>query len=343
MSPDKGDSIAYDMNTDGQVAAVLQDENGDQHAVLYDRTELIQIGTLGGNQSDARRINKQGEVVGSANRKNGTWGAYLYSRAGGILDLGTLGGANSHGTAINNRGDVVGFSDLANDEWHAFVYRAGESLKDLGTLGGKVSYASAINNRGQIVGTATVANNIRHAFIYDDEHGMVDLGTLGGRASYAASINDKGIVVGASETENHDWHAFVFDGRKMIDLGTLFGQWDSFPVSINNVGHVVGSLKLNDNHLSFVWHDGVMSVHRSGVTGLYQINSINDAGIVIGATYGAHLSAATMLYSTIPPQKDEISLSTGDSYLINRLLLVLVTVGVLIIFSGRYKGIVLRR
>lgn len=341
--PDNGDSIAYDMNGAGQVAAVLRDESGDQHAVLYDGSKLIQIGTLGGHESDAVRINVRGEVVGSANRKDGTWGAYFFTSQNGITDLGTLGGPNSHGTAINNRGEVVGFSDLANHEWHAFFYRPGDRLKDLGTLGGKVSYASAINNHGQIVGTATLANGFRHAFIYDDEHGMVDLGTLGGRVSYAASINDSGTVVGASETAERDWHAFIYDGRKMRDLGNLFGQWDSYPVSINNVGHVVGSLKLNDNRRSFVWHNGLMSVHRSGVTGLYRINSINDAGVIIGATYGVHLNAATMLSSTLPPKTDGSSLSLGDSYLLNRVLFVLFMVALVIMFRGRYKGIVFRR
>ena len=341
--PKSDGSIAYDMNKVGQVAAVVQDKNGDQLAVLYDKKELIQIGTLGGNHSDARRINSVGEVVGSANRQDGTWGAYVYSRSNGIRDIGTLGGLNSHGTAINDRGDVVGFSDLENHEWHAFLYSANNSLRDLGTLGGKVSYASAINNSGQVVGAATLVNGYRHAFIYDDTHGLVDLGTLGGHSSYASSINDSGTVVGASETVNRDWHAFVYDGKKMVDMGTLFGQWDSFPVSINSAGHIVGTLKFNDNQRSFVWHDGVVAIHRPGVTGLYVINAINDAGVVIGATYRGHLNAATMLYSAVPPRSDEWFFSVADTFLFSLLSLLIVTVATMIIFSGRYKGISFHR
>ncbi|MET3124508.1 putative HAF family extracellular repeat protein [Oxalobacteraceae bacterium GrIS 2.11] len=340
--PPNGDSIAWDMNPAGQVAAVIQDENGDQHAIFFDRNASIQIGTLGGRESESRRINTKGEIIGSANRTDGSWAAFLYSRGIGLHDLGTLGGVSSHGMAINDRGEAVGYSDLANHEWHAFIYRRDGKLKDLGTLGGKISYASAVNNQGQVVGAATLENGYRHAFIYDSVHGMIDLGTLGGRSSYAASINDKGIVVGSSETKDRDWHAFMFDGRRMIDLGASLGQWDTFAAAINNDGYVVGIAKLNSERQSFVWHDGSVVMHRCDSRGLYLINSISETGLVIGATFRQNLTAATMLASAPTDPVDNGVLSHSDIYLMSRIFFLLLATGALVICRRRYQGLSFR-
>ncbi|MET3105380.1 putative HAF family extracellular repeat protein [Oxalobacteraceae bacterium GrIS 1.18] len=328
-----GESIAYDMNTAGQVAAVVLDQSRNRHAVLFEHGKLTQIGSLGGNESEASHINSHGEIIGSAKRKDSSWGAFLYSREHGMQDLGTLGGTNSHGMALNDLGDAVGFSDLANQEWHAFLLKRGGQLQDLGTLGGKISYASGINHLGQVVGTSTNKIGDRHAFYYDAARGMVDLGTLGGRASYAAAINDKGVVVGASETKNQDWHAFVLDHGHMVDLGLLFGQWDSHATAINNAGHVVGTAKLHDNRLSFVWRDGVMTVHHSGAKGLYLTNAINDAEQVIGATYDRGMIAASMLSSSAP------YVDQGWSNLYYRILLAILFAIAAVVLRKRYRGL----
>jgi len=289
----QGQTIANDMNIAGQVAVDYQDNDG-SHGLYYEKGKWVELGTLGGKESQAWRINAKGVVVGSASRRDGKWRAYTYSRANGMQELDTLGGDNGHGSAINDEGAVVGYADLANDEWHAFLYQPGQAVKDLGTLGGKISYANAINNKGQIVGAAATATGARHAFYYDATRGMVDLGTLGGRASVATSINDNGVIVGASETANRRWHAFVYDGKRMLDLGAIIGRGDSYANSINNKGHVVGSVELANERLSFVWIDSKVTLYRGGKD-LYIANTINDADVMIGATtYDYNLDAAIM-------------------------------------------------
>ncbi len=207
-SPNGEATIAFDVNAAGQVAAVLEDEEGRQRGVLFDKGVITELGNPGGKYSDARAINPQGRIIGSARNANGTWSAFLFERATGLRDLGTLGGPSSYGMAINDAGDAAGFADVANGDWHAFVYRNGE-MRDLGTLGGRISYASGMNNVGQVVGTASKPDDYRRAFIWDPVRGMVDLGTLGGRSSGAAAINDSGVVVGSSETADRKWHAFM--------------------------------------------------------------------------------------------------------------------------------------
>lgn len=332
VAPRGESTVAFDMNTRGQVAAVLEDNDGYQRAVFFEKGRLTELGTLGGKGSDAKHINDKGQIIGSASKQDGTWRAYVYDGKSGMRELGTLKGPSSHGTALNNDGAAVGFSDLANGEWHAFLYTPGEQLKDLGTLGGKISYASGINNHGQVVGTAALPDEYKHAFLYEPEHGMVDLGTLGGRASTATAINDKGVVVGASEMPNRRWHAFVFDGKTMMDIGALIGRGDSYATGINEAGHVVGNVLIGGERMSFVWRDNKMLVHRAGY-GLYMTNAINNAEQVIGATFFKRMDAAIMHSASIP------YMPHGGLDLMQRIALVLIFAGAGVMIRKRYKGL----
>lgn len=337
LAPRNGGSIAYDMNAAGQVAAVLKDKDGSSHAVFFEKGKMIELDTLGGTESDAKRINSKGQIIGSSNKQDGSWTAYLYQRDSGMQELGTLGGANSHGMALNDAGVAVGFADTANGDWHAFLYRRGAPLKDLGTFGGKISYASAINNAGQVAGTATIADGSRHAFLYDEAHGMVDLGTLGGRYSSATTINDQGVVAGASEMPDRSWHAFVYDGTRMSDLGAVIGYGDSYATGINNAGHVVGVVdvaeqRFGDRRLSFVWRDNKMVLHPGG-KGLFLTNAINDAEQVIGATYDHGLNAATMRSNAAP------FVDLGATKILSFNMVMLLLAGTAVIFRKRFKGL----
>lgn len=298
VGPAGESTIAFDMNASGQVAAVLEDEEGRERAVLFEKGVLTELGAEKGMYSDAKAINQNGEIVGSASRKDGTWRAFLFDRARGLRELPTLGGPSSYGMSINRHGDAAGFADTPAGDWHAFLYKDGQ-MQDLGTLGGKTSYAAGMNNLGQVVGTATTGTDYRHAFVYDAAGGMRDLGTLGGRQSSATAINDAGMIVGASETADRRWHAFIHDGQRMVDLGKLIGFGSSFATDINNNGHVVGTILLPEERLSFVYRDGKMTLHRGG-RGLHLTNSINDGELMIGATYDLRMNAATMPSNALP-------------------------------------------
>ncbi len=331
-APNGEATIAYDMNAAGQVAAVLENDEGRQRGVLFEKGVITELAKPGGSYSDARAINPHGLIIGSARNPNGTWSAFLYDRARGMRDLGTLGGPSSYGTAINDAGDAAGFADTANGDWHAFVYRNGE-MKDLGTFGGRVSYAAGMNNVGQVVGTASKADDYRRAFLYDPVRGMVELGTLGGRSSGAMAINDSGVVVGASETADRKWHAFIHDGKKMIDLGAMIGFGSSYATDINNAGHVVGTVMSGDERLSFVFREGKMTVHRGG-KGLHLTNAINDGELVIGARMDRRLSAATMLSNAIAVPEPR----GGTKFMITIGLIVLVAAAA-VLYRRRFHGI----
>lgn len=330
--PDGEGTVAYDINAKGQVAAVLENPDGNQRGVLIEKGKLIELGSLGGKHSNVRAINDKGQIIGSASSKDGRWSAFLFDKQNGMQLLGTLGGASSHGMALNQRGDAVGFSDTADEQWHAFLHDGGSKLIDLGTLGGKVSYAAGINDKGQVVGTAALENGYRHAFVYDKVNGMVDLGTLGGRQSSASAINDSGVIVGASETADRRWHAFVHDGKRMVDIGAMVKWGDSFATDINNAGHVVGTIQVGPERMSFVWRDGKLAVHRGGY-GLRLVNAINDREQVIGATGRSQFMAATMRSNAVPV------VTHGGTDLMLLISLVVVLALVAMVIRQRYRGI----
>jgi len=326
-----GESIAYDMNATGQVAAVIKEKDGTPHAVFFENGKVIKLEMPGESESEAKRINDKGEVVG-ASKTGSVWRAFIRNRDHHTQDLGSLGGPGSYGTAINNAGLAVGFADTSNGDWHAFLYTPGEALKDLGTLGGKVSYASGINNSGQVVGTAMISDGSRHAFLYDSQTGMSDLGTLGGRYSSATAINDQGVVVGASETKDRRWHAFMHDGKQMVDLGEKIGFGNSFATGINNEGHIVGVVDTEDIRYAFVWHNNKMTLHPSGKS-LYLTNAINDTGQVIGASYDRGLNAATMPSNAAP------FVDLGGTKILGFNLLTILLAVAIAVFRKRLKGL----
>src|SRR5206468_8309275 len=87
---------------------------------------MLDLGTLGGSNSDGYGINASGQVTGSAATSNGLSHAFLYSN-GVLTDLGSLGGNvyNSAGYGINDGGQITGFSVYTDFQYaasSAFVY-----------------------------------------------------------------------------------------------------------------------------------------------------------------------------------------------------------------------------
>src|SRR5574341_789947 len=249
---------------------------------------LIDLGTLGGDESRALGINNLGQVVGYSDLTSDVFPIHAFLWENGVMtDLGGLGGDESAAADINDSGQVVGASTTVSGVYQdrAFLWENGV-MTDLGTLGGSWSSANGLNASGQVIGNGDTAGSEIHAFVWQNGV-MTDMTTLGGDFEFAMDINDSGQIVGYSHTASGDTHAFLWESGVMTDLGTLGGNY-STAKAINNTGQVVGtSDTASGEYHAFVWEDGVMT--DLGTLGGDRSfgEAINDLGQVAGVSYNA--------------------------------------------------------
>ncbi|MEW8660359.1 MAG: hypothetical protein AB2603_18775 [Candidatus Thiodiazotropha endolucinida] len=118
------DTDAYGINELGEIAGrALVGPPIYSHAVYWpDPTTVIDLGTLGGDNSEARDINDDRVIVGHSDTASGETVAFIWHTDFGMQSLGTLGGANSRAYAINSMGQIVGESETDAGEVHATLW-----------------------------------------------------------------------------------------------------------------------------------------------------------------------------------------------------------------------------
>jgi probable HAF family extracellular repeat protein len=199
------------------------------HAFRWSASSGIgDLGTLvsGANaDSYGRAINDTGTITGDAFASLVPGGganlhAFIWTRAGGMVDIDTIGSRYSSPIAIGAGGLVGG--NLINDPNNfgsIFWWTRSSGMHDLGHGNGQGTWMTGMSSGGRIVGVITYPHS-QHALTWTQQHGLHDIGTLGGSVSNASAANNKGQVVGGAATaENAAFHAYVWTAREgMIDL-----------------------------------------------------------------------------------------------------------------------------
>ncbi|MFN0009592.1 MAG: hypothetical protein ACKVXR_16970 [Planctomycetota bacterium] len=136
---------------------------------------LVDLGTLGGPQSQANGINEAGFVCGEARNANYNLRPFLWTPAGGMQDLGALTGTSydlGRALDLNDQGQVVGTSTVGPGLGSAFLWDSVNGMRDLNALVVNLGTfhlvtATAINQGGWIVGTGrdSAAGSLPRGFV----------------------------------------------------------------------------------------------------------------------------------------------------------------------------------
>ena len=283
--PGVNQSLAGGISRNGLIAGIFT--NGlldpltdfpELRAVMWDSVHTIHdLGTLGGNSSQATQVNSRGQIVGPALNavpENPEIATFFYGPPFGLpaaqqvraflwenglmRDLGTLGGNDAFASLVNDAGAVCGFASTnveINDTTglptiHPFFWVNGQ-MRDLGSLGGTLAMPGSftagplgrvMNDQGDVAGTSLLAGDEdRGAFIWRNGQ-MTNLGSLGGNATDAYAINNNDQVVGRSRTTNvvGSHHPFLWHHGQIIDLGVIAGCANGVAQTINSRGEIAG-------------------------------------------------------------------------------------------------------
>ncbi len=296
--PDGNFSQPFVITNNGVVSGSSNLPDNSQHAVLWYRGRMKDLGTLSGSNSIAFGVNAYGETVGEAETSTsdpngedfcGFSTHLIYSptlwRGGKPNALPTLGGNNGVVNRNNNWGFAVGWAETSTEDpacpapqklqFKAVAWADGFPIELPTTDRDPDGIALGINDYGDIVGSSGICSSFNpnllfslqgvHALLWQKGK-VVDLGNLGGTTgqafgNLAFAINNRGQVVGGSDLSGDTtFHGFLWTkSTGMRDLGTLSGDVDSAAIAINEHGVVVGlSIAPSGNTRAVFWQNRVM-------------------------------------------------------------------------------------
>jgi probable HAF family extracellular repeat protein len=153
------------------------------HAYLWTKPGPMQdLGTLGGNYGEAKKITDTGEVVGWATNAGDQAVLASLWKDGLMTNLGTVDGDPcSIALGTNSKLQIVGVSWDCVTFLHAFLWEKG-SIVDLNSLvppgsGAQLTYADYINERGEIAANGVLASGDTRAVLLipcDENHPGVE-------------------------------------------------------------------------------------------------------------------------------------------------------------------------
>ncbi|HSR49735.1 MAG TPA: M56 family metallopeptidase [Acidobacteriota bacterium] len=286
---------AVAVNDRDQVIGISADVQGRVRSFFWsESTGMLDMGDLGGGETQVQALNEQGQAVGFSLTSEGRRRAFLWTVEDGIADLGGDPALSSEAHDINDLGQVVG-----EIGFRAFLWEEGAGIFRLASEE-IVGSGEAINSSGAVVGWAIFQRGSpRRAFLWTHQEGMESLGTLGEEfdSSRAVAVNEEGAVLGSSSTPpnpllgTQTQRAFVWTREAgMTDIDAYGGGGEHVPeLALNNDRRVASRLPANPfsgSIQSYLWTPRQGTMYLSGQEEQeFHISSptaLNDSGEVAG-------------------------------------------------------------
>jgi probable HAF family extracellular repeat protein len=303
---------AYDINDAGQIVGYYVDENGLNHAFLYDADGAHTLAAPTIENADvfaqAAAINNAGQIVGSiqALDENGA-----VTAPGALWDAAdpstyTLIEGDDPATAltpaaINNNGVVVGLKGNfeTGEAFHGFVWSKETGVVDYGSTDTSDPSINAswtgVNDAGQLVGVWNFQFAVMHASV--GTVGTPEMLPMSAAAdaveSAANAINENGVRVGYMDLDasgNRVPVVFDADGNATAIEGATLGLPRGQALGINDAGVIVG--RADDfatlSFKAFVAIDDVaydvldVADGDGGFGYLLSAQAVNSKGVIVG-------------------------------------------------------------
>lgn len=287
------------INNRGQVCGWVKTTQGKRHACLWEQGRVTDLGTLGGDNSEALAINDMGQVTGWADTgkmyvdftSTPVRRAFLW-QSGKMIDLGTLSGdLHSAGLSINNHGQVFGQAIGFPEPVDLDTGQRPEAIRTFLWQNGKLRVVNTplgmgrINIRGNGAGWEEIKSSpATYRVVIWGKGGKTALPAFGsGKIVVAARINDMGQALTQTSQGDYPTVTTLWTGRhwQLVGRGLLGNH-------LNNKGQVVGHTEGKPERQSaFVWQNGTRTdlnsflPDNSGWT-LREAVSINDRGQIVG-------------------------------------------------------------
>ena len=256
------------------------------------RFRLVDLGTLGGENSRALAINRHGQVVGESENAVGEIRAFLWSPGAALRDLGTLGGMSSRAFAINADGLVVGEAENRGGDTGAFSWTAEDGMRALpSTARARYSAALAVNDRGWSAGTLEDDRGV-HAVVWR-QGDLVFINRLPGAGNIQPlGINNRGDLVGQIQAGAEDdftslafYYPRAADVRSLAEFRLLAPHGGS-ALDINEEGLIAGAMMPDSARMrAYRSRQGEAPAALDGEDVFFSgAAAVNEAGDVVGSS-----------------------------------------------------------
>jgi len=265
-------------------------------STLSAAVEITDLGTLGGEWSEAYAMNDSGQVIGMSQTANGDDHAFLYSN-GQMTDLYPLNSLRGMPMGINSAGQIAAGAVATDGRFYPAIYDHG-NISVLGSLGGVLSngftgVATAINESGQVAGYSHIPTREWHAFL-SDKGVMRDLGCTPNESgvcySYAIDINDRGQIIGGIGGSDR---AFLYENGMMTQIEPFYSSGGR-AYGINNSGQIAGYYFKDGLGHGFLYSKGTFTDIVKAESPYTTAFSINESGQVVGGAFVREREACRM-------------------------------------------------